>query len=61
MFLLIRVLSATLLIYVMELATEAVSSEDLIEALAAQGIDNISTSGIRIITTVNKGIQEKNP
>jgi penicillin-binding protein 1A len=45
--------------YVMELATEAVSSEDLIEALAAQGIDNISTSGIRIITTVNKGIQEK--
>jgi penicillin-binding protein 1A len=43
---------------VMELVTDAVASDQVIEALAAHGIDNIATSGIRIITTVHKTIQQ---
>ncbi|PIE64970.1 MAG: glycosyl transferase family 51 [Desulfobacterales bacterium] len=43
--------------YVMDLVTEAVASDQVVEALAAHGIDNIATSGIRIITTVNKDLQ----
>ncbi|MBT8361738.1 MAG: transglycosylase domain-containing protein, partial [Deltaproteobacteria bacterium] len=45
--------------YVMEMVTDAVSSEQLIEALAVQGIENIATSGIRIVTTVDKDLQDK--
>lgn len=45
--------------YVMEMVTDAVSSEQLIEALAVQGIENIATSGIRIVTTVDKELQDK--
>ncbi|NNK13415.1 MAG: glycosyl transferase family 51 [Desulfofustis sp.] len=44
---------------VMELVTDAVSSERLLEAMRAQGIDNIATSGIRVITTVDKYIQHQ--
>jgi len=44
--------------YVMELVTEAVSSERVIEALSVHGIDNIATSGIRVITNVDKNIQQ---
>ena len=44
--------------YVMEMVTDAVSSDRVVEALAANGIDNIATSGIRIITTVDKQIQQ---
>jgi len=44
--------------YVMELVTDAVASDQVIEALAAHGIDNIATSGIRVITTVHKTIQQ---
>lgn len=44
---------------VMELVTEAVASESVIEALRVQGIDNIATSGIRIITTVDKYVQHE--
>ncbi len=44
---------------VMELVTDAVSSERLLEAMRAQGINNIATSGIRVITTVDKYIQHQ--
>ena len=44
---------------VMELVTDAVGSERLLEALSAQGIDNIATSGIRVITNVDKYIQHQ--
>lgn len=43
---------------VMELVTDAVASDQVIEALAAHGIDNIATSGIRVITTVHKTVQQ---
>ena len=45
--------------HVMELATEAVASDQVIDALAARGIDNIATSGIRVITTVHRELQEE--
>ncbi|MEJ2058502.1 MAG: glycosyl transferase family 51, partial [Desulfofustis sp.] len=45
--------------YVMELVTEAVASEPVLEALSVHGIDNIATSGIRIITTVDQQIQQQ--
>lgn len=44
---------------VMELVTDAVSSDRVLEALSSQGIDNITTSGIRVITTVDKYIQHQ--
>ncbi len=44
--------------YVMEMVTDAVSSDRVVEALAVNGIDNIATSGIRIITTVDRQIQQ---
>ena len=43
--------------YVMELVTEAVGSDRVVDELAAYGIENIATSGIRIITTVDKDVQ----
>ena len=43
--------------YVMELVTDAVASDRVVDALAVYGIDNIATSGIRVITTVDKGLQ----
>jgi len=45
--------------YVMELVTEAVASERVLDALSVYGIDNIATSGIRIITTVDQQIQQQ--
>jgi len=45
--------------YAMELVTEAVTSQRVLDTLSAQGIDNISTSGIRIITNVDKDIQHE--
>jgi membrane peptidoglycan carboxypeptidase len=45
--------------YVMELVTEAVTSKKLLDTLSVHGIDNISTSGIRIITSVDKDIQQE--
>jgi membrane peptidoglycan carboxypeptidase len=44
--------------YVMEMVTDAVASDRIVEALGQFGIDNIATSGIRIITTVDKQIQK---
>ncbi len=43
--------------YVMAMATDAVASDRVTTALAAHGIDNIATSGVRIVTTVDRDMQ----
>ncbi|MBE0582569.1 MAG: transglycosylase domain-containing protein, partial [Desulfofustis sp.] len=43
--------------YVMGMVTDAVASERVVAALAAHGIDNIATSGVRIVTTVDRDFQ----
>jgi len=45
--------------YVMEMVKEAVSSDEVLAELEKHGIDNISTSGIRIVTTVDKPLQDQ--
>lgn len=45
--------------YVMEMVKDAVSSTEVLAGLEKHGIDNVSTSGIRIVTTVDKNIQEQ--
>lgn len=45
--------------YVMEMVKDAVTSEEAVEALEQHNINNISTSGVRIITTVDKMMQEQ--
>ncbi|TKB10628.1 transglycosylase domain-containing protein [Desulforhopalus sp. IMCC35007] len=45
--------------YSMELVREAVSSTSVREALEAQEISNIATSGVKVITTVDKGLQQE--
>jgi penicillin-binding protein 1A len=42
----------------MDTVKNALNTPEVEEALAQNGIDNISTSGIRIFTTVDKGLQE---
>ncbi len=44
--------------YVMEIVREAVSSSEVLDALASHDITNLATSGVHIITTVDKGLQE---
>ncbi len=43
----------------MELVREAVSSSEVREALEEHGITNIATSGVKIVTTIDKGLQDK--
>lgn len=45
--------------YVMEMVKDAVSGDEVTQALAQHGVNNVSTSGVRIITTVDKDIQVK--
>ena len=45
--------------YVMEMVTKAVSEPEVVDALEEQGISNLSTSGARVITTVDAGLQRK--
>jgi len=45
--------------YVMEVVKDAVSSDEVLAELEKNGIDNISTSGVRIITTVDKTVQDQ--
>ena len=45
--------------YVMDMVTDAVSTPDVIEALRAEGIDNLATSGLRVITTVDEELQKQ--
>lgn len=44
--------------YTMDLVTEAVSSKQVQEALEQHGITNVAVSGIRIITNIDKELQE---
>ena len=43
---------------IMDLVKEAMDEPAVQEAFLQRGIDNISTSGLRVITTVDQGIQE---
>jgi penicillin-binding protein 1A len=43
--------------YVMEMVREAVSTSEVLDALATHDITNLATSGVRIITTVDKALQ----
>jgi penicillin-binding protein 1A len=43
--------------YVMEMVRDAVSTSEVLDALAAHDITNLATSGVRIITTVDKALQ----
>ncbi len=45
--------------YVMEMVKEAVSSDEVLTALARHNIDNIATSGVRIITNIDQFLQRK--
>ncbi len=45
--------------YAMELVKDAVSSSEVQGALAVRGISNVATSGVRVITTVDKNLQEE--
>lgn len=45
--------------YVMELVRDAVGLNVITDALAAQGVSNISTSGVSIITSIDKTLQDK--
>ncbi len=44
--------------YAMELVRDAVSSTEVLNALEAHDVTNISTSGVRVITTVDRDLQE---
>ncbi len=44
--------------YAMELVRDAVSSTEVLDALQAHGVDNIATSGARVITTIDRELQE---
>lgn len=45
--------------YAMEMVKNAVSSTEVLDGLAVHGITNVATSGVRVITTVDKELQEK--
>ena len=45
--------------YAMDLVKEAVTSTEVLEALEKHGVDNVATSGIRIVTTIDKDLQSK--
>jgi len=42
----------------MEMVRDAVASEDVKNALEEHGISNLATAGVRVITSVDKGLQE---
>ncbi len=44
--------------YVMEMVRDAVASEEVKNALEEHGISNLATAGVRVITSVDKGLQE---
>jgi membrane peptidoglycan carboxypeptidase len=45
--------------YAMELVREAVSSSEVLGALEGNGISNIATSGVKIVTTIDRELQER--
>lgn len=44
--------------YAMEMVKEAVSAPEVLEALDIHGISNVATSGVRVITSVEKEVQQ---
>ncbi len=44
--------------YVMEMVKDAVGSEEVQDALEEHGIGSLATAGLRVITSVDKGLQE---
>lgn len=45
--------------YIMEMVKDAVSNEEVTTALSRHGVDNVATSGIRVVTTIDKDMQAK--
>jgi penicillin-binding protein 1A len=45
--------------YVMEMVREAVSSTEVLNALEGNDVSNIATSGVKIVTTIDWGLQER--
>ncbi len=45
--------------HVMEMVRDAVSTNEVLEGLAEHNVSNVATSGVRVITTVDKGLQDK--
>lgn len=45
--------------YAMEMVRDAVSSTEVLGALEENGVTNIATAGVRIITTIDRELQEK--
>ena len=45
--------------YTMEMVREAVSSTEVLTALEGKDISNIATSGVKIVTTIDRELQEK--
>lgn len=45
--------------YVMEIVREAVSSTEVLNSLEKNDVSNIATSGVKIITTIDRRLQEK--
>ncbi len=43
---------------VMDLVTDAVATPEVTEALKEQGVENLATSGLHVITTVEQGLQK---
>lgn len=43
---------------IMDLVKNALAEPEVQDVLAEHGIDNVATSGIRIVTTIEKGVQE---
>ncbi len=44
--------------YVMEMVRDAISSNEVLEGLAEHNVSNVATSGVRIVTTVEKKLQD---
>lgn len=45
--------------YAMDMVKDAVSSTQVLDALAVHGVSNVATSGVRIITTVDNELQHR--
>ncbi len=45
--------------FVMDMVTDAVATSEVMEALKEQGIDNLATSGLHVVTTVDQDLQKQ--
>ncbi|MFN2367815.1 MAG: transglycosylase domain-containing protein [Desulfurivibrionaceae bacterium] len=44
---------------IMDMVKEALETPEVVEALKEHGIDNVATSGIKVVTTIEKNLQEE--